>query len=101
MKKTKIVTRQVEEVDTIICNKCGEESKSSAYAGALTDATVCAGYDSSHLDDGAMYSFDLCEKCVVELMKTFKHSAFVSCKFCNDTQHLSVQNLHVCSNDEN
>lgn len=100
MQRMKEVTKLVKEVEAYICNKCGKETPSNAYGGALISAFVSGGYESKFMEDGAAYNFDLCEECVVELMKTFKHSAFISCTFCDDSHHLSENNLHVCSHNE-
>jgi len=86
MKRKKTVNRDVVEIDAIICNKCGKQTPSDSYGGALVDAEVSGGYNSQSMEDGARYSFDLCEACVVELMKTFKHSAFLFC-LCGDEHH--------------
>ena len=84
MKTFKQVERIVSEVDRITCNKCGQEANGS---GGLLYATVNGGYTSTHIEDGSSYEFDLCEACVVELMKTFKHSAFQSC-ICGGEHHI-------------
>jgi hypothetical protein len=38
----------------------------------LIEATVSGGYDSTHLDDGDVYTFSLCERCLKELIDSFK-----------------------------
>ena len=65
----------------VLCNKCGEDvrkyegegenRKSMGYYG-LVDATFDGGYFSTDIRDGDIHTFSLCEKCVAELMKTFK-----------------------------
>lgn len=60
----------------IRCNKCGNnvaESWDTSHAGyyGLVDARVDGGYFSKHLSDGVTYRFSLCEKCLVDLFKTF------------------------------
>lgn len=86
MKIYKQVERTTYEIDRLICNKCGEDVVED---GALRDAKVSGGYSSALIEDGAQYSFDLCEECVVELMKSFKLDAFVSCNNCNEKHHLT------------
>lgn len=89
MQIIKKVQCEVEEVDKIICNKCGCETKSSSYGG-VCNVNVSGGYNSTYIADEAKYKFDLCEKCVFELMKTFKHSAFESCS-CGEEHHIRLE----------
>ena len=78
MKVYKKTTKQVEIVDDIICNKCGESLK--VFLGntgvhdfyGMAEVTVSGGYESEHIEDLTEYSFALCEKCLVELFKSFK-----------------------------
>lgn len=63
----------------IICNKCespvsltGPNGEPLGYYG-LIDAHVMGGYYSPLLEDGASYTFSLCEVCVKELMDSFKY----------------------------
>ncbi len=61
--------------DDIICNKCGNSCKDSCdmnYEG-LIEASVFGGY-ASKLGDQVNYEFSLCEDCLIELFKTFKHN---------------------------
>lgn len=75
-----------EEVATRIaecrCNKCGvdmmkwdkdigEKPFALGYYG-LVDATVSGGYSSDALSDCTIYTFSLCEKCLMELFEQFK-----------------------------
>jgi len=69
-KETKSITEDV--VEDIICNKCGKSLKDSCdmnYEG-LTEARICGGY-ASKIGDMLELSFSLCEKCLIELFKTF------------------------------
>jgi len=91
MRTYKQVERTVYEVDKIICNKCGKDTIGDQCDGALQNAKVSGGYNSTHIEDGAQYSFDLCESCVVDLMKTFKHDAFKSCNICDTKHHLTAK----------
>lgn len=43
----------------------------------LLEAYVCGGYG-ARLGDEVEYKFSLCENCLAELFKTFKHSPLVS-----------------------
>lgn len=74
------VTKEVEMVDDIICNKCGESlvhivGDDTDVTCGLPECYVEGGYYSPCIEDGVSYSFDLCERCVLDLMKEFKHPA--------------------------
>ena len=89
MKTTKLVTKEVEIVDVVTCNRCGEvattPSQEKAMLGTggprerswygLIEASFETGYFSDVLPDSTIYTFSLCEPCVKELMSTFKHPA--------------------------
>jgi hypothetical protein len=81
LKTLKVVKRiETEEVLDVICNKCGESCYNIpqdpySYEGIQVSKT--GGYYSKHLGDMNEYKFDLCEKCLWELMKTFKHNSLV------------------------
>ncbi len=84
MKTTKIVTREVEVIASVTCNKCGnlcttptleryqathpDYEKDWAYS---VDVNYSTGYYSDALPDGTSYSFSLCEPCLKALMDTF------------------------------
>ena len=74
MKKTKWVTKQFEEVENIICNKCGVTLRVSDNPETFNGLNGYAYgvYGSKYLTDQVDYKFDLCEKCLVELFETFK-----------------------------
>jgi len=79
MKVTKTETKEVEVLVDAICNKCGESCKGSiGNLNGLIEAQVSGAYDSSHLGDGNVYEFSMCEKCLSELFKTFKHDPYKS-----------------------
>jgi hypothetical protein len=70
MEKIKKITetREVEIVEEVICNQCGEVIEQySSYLGAR----MSGGYG-SRIGDGVDTSFDICEDCVIKMMKTFK-----------------------------
>jgi hypothetical protein len=72
------VTQEVEIITDIICNKCGGSCKASVVPGGfngLIEAEVHGGYDSTHMSDGDIYVFSLCEKCLIDVVKDFKHPA--------------------------
>ena len=63
-----------------ICNLCGKscmkeldgtEPVLKEFYGARV--RIDGGYCSTAIPDGISYSFELCEKCVADLMKKFKH----------------------------
>jgi len=81
--ETQTITKTAEVTTDILCNKCGNsllEGKGSGGEDAygLVGAYVSTGYFSPALGDGNEYSFDMCEKCLDELFKTFKHDPLVS-----------------------
>ncbi len=57
------------------CNKCGNESKGidndGLYDSKFQSISCRFGYGSEY--DMESWKFDLCESCLVELIKTFKH----------------------------
>ncbi len=66
----------------VFCNKCGMSCRGcignlnglieeKVYFNELVNIKVCGGYDSTHLGDGDIIKFSLCEKCLVELISTF------------------------------
>jgi hypothetical protein len=80
MRVRRQVHKVMEEVVDIFCNKCGVSCKllelgGKSYFGGITEIEVTGGYSSTHLEDGDVYQFSLCEQCVLELIKTFKLSA--------------------------
>jgi hypothetical protein len=103
MKKYHTVQKEVEELEDVLCNACGNSCKVLVgrnskgeeildYGGCLVDAEVCGGYGSKYLDDGDQYKFDLCESCVATLIKSFKIDAKVGNFFFNEVSE-EDQNL--------
>ena len=76
MKKIKIVTQEVEILDDLICNKCGKSLKQIISTDGdfnfcgLEEVQMICGYGSKN--DGTIYTFSMCEDCVLELIKSFK-----------------------------
>ena len=69
----RIIQQLVKEEAEHFCNKCGMSCK--GHIGnqlGLIEAEVSGGYDSTHLGDGDVYRFSLCERCVKELIDSFK-----------------------------
>jgi hypothetical protein len=81
MNKKEKVFRTVEEYQTIevICNKCGKVH-TAKDGGVIVDDSykephsfTCAfGYYSGYDDE--IWNFDLCETCLVDIIKTFKYA---------------------------
>jgi hypothetical protein len=73
--KEKTITETVTIVEDIICNNCGESCKTDSdfnqYDG-LIEVCVSGGYFSKFIGDLNSYTFSLCEKCVMEMIKSFK-----------------------------
>ena len=75
MKVLKKVTKEIEELDDLICNKCGKTLKQIIGSDGtynfcgLEEVRMVCGYGS--LNDGDIYQFSMCEQCVLELMETF------------------------------
>lgn len=61
-------TREIEVVEKTLCNQCGEEI--DQYDSCLK-ARLSGGYNSP-IGDGIETEFDICEHCVIKIMKTFK-----------------------------
>ena len=63
--------KETKEIARIICNKCGREIPAAGgYPREGVFSADCVwGYFSNK--DGEMHSFDLCESCYDELLKTF------------------------------
>lgn len=66
------------EVKDIVCNKCGESctDKSGMNYEGVIEHWWQSGYYSK-FGDCQEHQFSLCETCLEELYKTFKHSPFV------------------------
>lgn len=81
LKTLKVLKRiETEEVLDVICNKCGESCyniEQDPYSLEGVSVGFTGGYYSKYLGDMNQYKFDLCEKCLWDLMKTFKHDSLV------------------------
>lgn len=78
MKTTKTVQKEVEVIEDIICNKCGNSCYSGFSYEGLIEANIIGGYGSKSIGDMEHYCFSMCEDCLMELFKTFKHNPYVS-----------------------
>ncbi len=75
-KEKKEVVEEV--VDDVICNKCGKsliDEGNMNYEG-LIEASVSGGFHSK-IGDMVELKFSLCEDCLLEMFKTFKHEPYV------------------------
>jgi hypothetical protein len=76
MKITKIVKEEIEKIDDLICNMCGKTLKQIISTDGdynfcgLEEVKMVCGYGSEN--DGSIFRFSMCEKCVFELMNKFK-----------------------------
>ena len=72
--------------EEVFCNKCGMSCRGHIgnfnglieqriHFNGLIKEKVVGGYDSTHIDDDDVYLFSLCERCLMELISTFKLSA--------------------------
>jgi hypothetical protein len=80
MIKTEKVTKEITEtvVVDVLCNKCGcslLDSYKMNYEG-LVEAGFTGGYGSK-IGDMNRVKFSLCEDCLLELFKTFKHEPYI------------------------
>lgn len=77
MKFTRKIVTPVTEIEEIFCNKCGLSCR-SPYGDfyGLIEVEVTGGYNSTHLEDGEVHKFSLCERCVSELIASFYYSSF-------------------------
>ena len=79
MKKIETVTEVSTNKKTsdIICNMCGESCMVDLYGTDSKDfygtsINIEGGYYSKHIGDGIGYKFDICEKCVANIIKNLK-----------------------------
>ena len=70
----------------VFCNKCGMSCEgyisnnnglieTRIHFNGIIKEKVIGGYDSTHIEDGDIYVFSLCERCLMELIGTFKLDA--------------------------
>ena len=80
MLKTKKATREVDEVCSIVCNKCTKEyfvnqDEMSEFEG-LGEVSLTFGFFSEFFGDMTRISFSLCEECLFELVASFKVNCY-------------------------
>ncbi|MEK4025404.1 hypothetical protein [Sporosarcina sp. FSL W7-1283] len=70
--KKKEVTITKSRLQKVVCNKCGkhDDAKEGINLAHYQEIGVSFGYGSDY--DMQSWKFDLCEECLVELVKTFK-----------------------------
>lgn len=66
-------TRVVYKTLKVICDKCGKEAvvEDGMAFPYMHDVKFSVGYGSDY--DGDTIQFDLCDECLTEFMKSFKH----------------------------
>ena len=69
MKKYKFITKEIAELEDVICNKCGESTTTECGYEAMT-CDAFWGYGSTR--DGTQITFHLCEKCTYDFVSTLK-----------------------------
>lgn len=64
--------KETKEIEKIICNKCGREIP--APGGCAREGVFSVDYTWGYFSDkdGQRHSFDLCESCYDELLRTFR-----------------------------
>ena len=72
MRKTtsKLVAQEV--VVSVTCNQCGKRTKPSTYYANVKYSAGYASDPSTGIKDGDEFEFDLCEKCLANMMRGFK-----------------------------
>lgn len=73
MREHKKEERTIQEtvVTNVICNKCKKESTNETWGKSVFQEFHCSfGYGSQY--DMETWSFDLCEDCLTDLIKTFE-----------------------------
>jgi hypothetical protein len=76
MRTYKKITHESLVIDNITCNKCGNDCRQpDAHNSTELSAVYHTNYDNNILPDVTTYYFDICEKCLVEFMGTFKIEA--------------------------
>lgn len=74
-KETQIETKEIEVIKDIVCNMCGKscmEGTTEITENYSTNISISGGYFSPVLTDGVTYEFDLCERCVYDIMQKLK-----------------------------
>lgn len=74
MKLTKTIKKEVEETVDIFCNNCGNSCKKEHGFYGLIETSFSSGYESI-FPDGYIYTFSLCEGCLLKMFNQFKIEA--------------------------
>ena len=70
MRTFRDVTLVIDEVDTVICNKCSKDVTDLNDLHPCVHISHFFGYGSSK--DGMLHEFDLCYRCYDEFIATFQ-----------------------------
>lgn len=61
-------------IDDVYCNLCGLSCKSPMGENyGLVEAEVTGGLESTHLEDGSVHKFSLCERCLADMIQAFRY----------------------------
>lgn len=77
MKYSRKLSAPTDVVEDVFCNKCGMSCKSpQGYNYGLIEAEVIGGYESTHIGDGDVHKFSLCERCLQKMISKFLYPSF-------------------------
>jgi len=72
----KTVQTEIQEVDSITCNKCGQLIKTNKHWDTFISIDKTWAYGTGW--DGETHSFDLCESCYRDIISQFVHAVTCS-----------------------
>jgi hypothetical protein len=78
MKLFRWVAREVQEVDDIVCNRCGKTTSTAAGYGGFEAATLSARWGYGSRKDTQVHEAHLCETCYDAVIETFEHPPEIS-----------------------
>lgn len=77
MKYSRKLATPTDVVEDVFCNKCGLSCKSpQGHNHGLIEAEVVGGYESTHIGDGDVHKFSLCERCLLDMINEFHYPSF-------------------------
>ena len=72
MKKTKKILKEQEEIYEIYCNMCSNPINKDPFGKFCEYLSVDKNWGYLSNLDGQKHSFDLCDKCYLDIIKKFK-----------------------------
>lgn len=72
MRNYKVITTEKEVLDKIYCNKCSREILRNREGYFADHLFVEKKWGYGSVIDGEEHSFDLCEECYIDFIKSFK-----------------------------